>query len=331
MLRRIWRCRRSAKHIKKDRKDAMKLASGYSASGISLRRSTSLLGIPRSSFYSRPVQSPAVRGRKTSSFALRINDPGIRLITNSEVVEEIQKTLSMEFVCYGYKKMTVHLRRHGYIVDAKKVRRLMDEASLLNHRYNEHRPVKRVVVARVVVKAPNMAWEFDIKYVHVQGEGRNVFLLCFENFENCYTREIVGFSIGHHCTGSDVSAAIAMAFDERGITEITAVKLRSDNGTQFVCSRVEQLLDLMHIEHERIHPQTSKEDVHIKAFNSILEREVIRRFEFSSFDSRTQSRQLRGSSTSTTQTDCILQSVTRLRERCMLNGRKRIREDRYCP
>ena len=89
--------------------------------------------------------------------------------------------------------------------------------------------------------------------------------------------------MGHHCTGGDVSAAIARAFDERGITEIAAVKLRSDNGTQFACSRVARLLDLMHIEHERIHPQTPKEDAHIESFNSILEREVIRRFEFSSF------------------------------------------------
>ena len=98
----------------------MKLASDYSASGISLRRSTSLLGIPRSSFYSRPVQSPAVRGRKPSSFALRINGPGIRLTTNSKVVEEIQKTLSMEFVCYGYKKMTAHLCPHGYIANGRR-------------------------------------------------------------------------------------------------------------------------------------------------------------------------------------------------------------------
>ena len=173
----------------------MKLATDYSASGISLRRSTSLLGIPRSSFYSRPVPSPAVRGRKHSSFALRISGPVIRLMTNSEVVEEIRKTLSMEFVCYGYKKMTFHLRRLGYIVNAKKVRRLMDEASLLNHRYNDHRPVKRVVVARVVVMAPNMVWEFDIKYVYVQGERRNVFLL---SFEDCHTREIVGLFIGNH-------------------------------------------------------------------------------------------------------------------------------------
>jgi putative transposase len=37
---------------------------------------------------------------------------------------------------------------------------------------------------------------------------------------------------------------------------------------------------MMNIPHERIHPATPKEDAHIESFNSILEREVIRRFEF---------------------------------------------------
>ncbi len=74
------------------------------------------------------------------------------------------------------------------MVNAKKVRRLMSEAHLLNHKYTEHRPVKRVVVSRVIVAAPNMVWEFDIKYIWIQGEGRNVFLLCFED---CFSRKIV--------------------------------------------------------------------------------------------------------------------------------------------
>lgn len=92
---------------------------------------------------------------------------GIRLITNSEFVDEIQKPLSTELVCYGYRKMTAHLRRHYYVVNAKKMRRLMDEASALNHSYSLHMRVKRVAVARVVVRAPNMVWKFDIKYVYV--------------------------------------------------------------------------------------------------------------------------------------------------------------------
>ena len=35
---------------------------------------------------------------------------------------------------------------------------------------------------------------------------------------------------------------------------------------------------------ERIHPATPKEDAHIESFNSILEKDVVRRFEFSSFN-----------------------------------------------
>ena len=41
---------------------------------------------------------------------------------------------------------------------------------------------------------------------------------------------------------------------------------------------------MMNLPHERIHPATPKEDAHIESFNSILEREVIRRLEFESFE-----------------------------------------------
>ena len=41
---------------------------------------------------------------------------------------------------------------------------------------------------------------------------------------------------------------------------------------------------MMNIPHERIHHATPKEDAHIESFNSILEREVIRRLEFESFE-----------------------------------------------
>lgn len=69
----------------------MKLASDCSASGISLRMSKSLLEIPGRSFYSQPVETPAVSVQKPSSFALRINCSGIQLMeTNSEVVGKIQ-------------------------------------------------------------------------------------------------------------------------------------------------------------------------------------------------------------------------------------------------
>jgi len=60
--------------------------------------------------------------------------------------------------------------------------------------------------------------------------------------------------------------------------------MRSDNSTQFICNTVEDFLLMMNIYHERIHPAIPKEDGYIESFNSILEREVIRKIEFDTFE-----------------------------------------------
>ena len=78
--------------------------------------------------------------------------------------------------------------------------------------------------------------------------------------------------------------AIDFAFLDRGIMQIKKVRIRSDNVTRHVSRIVELFLSSCNIAHERIHPATPKEDAHIESFNSILEKEVIRRFEFSSFE-----------------------------------------------
>ena len=62
------------------------------------------------------------------------------------------------------------LNRTGYMINRKKVRRLMGENNLLNHSYNRIGPVKRVVNSIVVAGLPDQVWEFDIKYVWIHGE-----------------------------------------------------------------------------------------------------------------------------------------------------------------
>ena len=94
-------------------------------------------------------------------------------------------------------------------------------------------------------------------------------------------KEVVGKYLGYHCTSDDVKKAIDFAFLDKGIERISHVRIRSDNGTQFVSRTVDLFLSSSKIDHERIHPATPKEDAHIESFNSILEKEVIGRFEFS--------------------------------------------------
>ena len=133
----------------------------------------------------------------------------------------------------------------------------------------------------VSVQKPNDVCEMDIKYMYIHGENRTAYLFAIID---CCTREVVGKYIGYHCTSQDVKMAIDFAFLDRGIMQIRNVRIKSDNGTQFVSRIVELFLSSCNIAHERIHPATPKEDAHIESFNSILEKEVIRGFEFSSFE-----------------------------------------------
>ena len=256
------------------------LAVEYVARGVPVTEALHMLHVPRSSFYSTHELAPSKAGRGDSAVTMRIKGEETVFLPNETVVEEMKAVLSQEFVCYGYKKMARQLKRDGFVINRKKVLRLMAENSLLNHSYNRRSPVRRVVESKVTVSAPNRVWEADIKYVWIAGEGRNAYFL---GFIDCFTREAVKHYLGFHCNGSDVRQTMLHAFHDRGIGEIGNVRIRNDNGTQLVCRKVENFLTAMNIDHERIHPRTPKEDAHIESFNSILEREVIKRFEFESF------------------------------------------------
>jgi len=115
----------------------------------------------------------------------------------------------------------------------KKVRRLMSENNLLNYPYNNRKPATRVINTIVNVNSANQVWEFDIKYVRVRGESRNAYLLAMID---CYTREVAGYYLGSHCTGNDVKNTMMEAFEQRGVNNISGIRMRSGNETQFICN-----------------------------------------------------------------------------------------------
>jgi len=147
------------------------LASEYIGRGVGPTAAAGLLHIPRCALYRTPVQPPSGKGRRYSEATLRrTGDHAFAYLINEQVVEEMKALLSKEFVCYGYKKVTKHLQREGFVINRKEVRRLMAWNGLLNNSYNRRSPVSRVVESKVSVSAPNQVWETDIKYVWIAGE-----------------------------------------------------------------------------------------------------------------------------------------------------------------
>ena len=68
---------------------------------------------------------------------------------------------------------------------------------------------------------------------------------------------------------------------------IKGVSIRNDNGSQFIANDVKQFLSAMQAKQEFTHIATPEENAYIEAFHSIVQREVIDRFEFASgYDAR---------------------------------------------
>ena len=120
------------------------MIADYRSRGLNVSRILTLLKIPRSTHYHSPPSLQIRRGRKTSTITERITDSGIIAITDEQILLDITDLLSKEFVCYGYKKVCKYLQRSGYIINRKKVFRLMKENNLLNYTYNYRSPARRV-------------------------------------------------------------------------------------------------------------------------------------------------------------------------------------------
>ena len=84
------------------------------------------MGISRHQYYYRPKAGR--RGRKKTSNTARRTDGGVVDCGNKEVIEnkaEIQKDPDTD---YGYRKMAVQLMILGFIINHRKVYRLMQAA-----------------------------------------------------------------------------------------------------------------------------------------------------------------------------------------------------------
>ena len=64
---------------------------------------------------------------------------------------------------------------------------------------------------------------------------------------------------------------------------IKGVTIRNDNGSQFIANDVKHFLYSSEAKQEFTHIATPEENAYIEAFHSIVQREVIDRFEFESF------------------------------------------------
>jgi putative transposase len=177
-------------------------------------------GVPRSSFYYK--RGDGIRGRKPSE--MTVTQEG-ELVENTVVLKDVETILQQEFCCYGYKNVWDELKEKGYIINHKKVYRLMKVHNLLFNRRIGSIGVPRQFVRFRKIKAekPLQHLCMDIKYIHIDGAQRNALLLMVIDV---FSRKVLTHMLRFNIKKGDVIIFLSLLLMEYKIEGIT---LRNDN------------------------------------------------------------------------------------------------------
>jgi putative transposase len=154
-------------------------------------------------------------------------------------VEVALHVLARRHVAAGYRKLTARLKRRGYVINKKRVQRLLRAWGFTRAR---RRPHPKAQGRPFEIHAPNELWQTDLTAVWCGEDGWCYFTAVID----CWCRSILGWTFTPRCRALDVigalESAVATAFpyvehlDDADEPE-TRVVLRHDNGTQFTAGR----------------------------------------------------------------------------------------------
>ena len=227
---------------------------------------------PHSSWYYKPTNGR--RGIKPSADTHKGDG---EIVNNQSVVEDIKKILG-EVNFYGYEKITWELHDLDYIINKKKVYRLMKEANLLliGQKISTHGKRKFIECRCINATRPLEYLVMDIKYVYIHQERRFAYLLTI--MDVC-TRFVLGHVLKNSIKKSDVVLLLDGILN--GI-KVKGIIIRNDNGSQFLAHNVRDYLSKMEVVQEFTHIASPEENGFIESLFSSLEREFLNRNWFDS-------------------------------------------------
>ena len=154
------------------------------------------MGIARSAYYAEPTGS-----------------------ADDTALVEAMHAIKDEFEAYGWRRMQAALRHRGWIVNHKKIKRLMREHAM-------HPPRRRRFVATTdsdhdepvfpdrsrdcEIEGPNQLWVADLTYIAIFGG-----FVYLAAIMDAWSRRIVGYALGRRIDARLTLAALATAIERR--------------------------------------------------------------------------------------------------------------------
>ena len=243
-----------------------------------LAKTCRFAGISRSCVYFRKkIQIAKPPGRSPPGHTINRNGEVIRDEVITQYLKDYRETIEFSNGG-GARKLTHYLAiEHRIYINHKKIYRLCDEADILLFRKTDKK--KKVFVKTRCkyseVSLPNQLWQFDLKYIWIQGENRWCFFL---GFIDVVTKKVTGWYVGKTCKAGDLVFTLNQAIKAEDISPNKPLTIRSDNGPQMSSNRFYFYLKNLEkkLTHEFIPPRSPDRNAYIEAFNSILETEVLK-------------------------------------------------------
>ena len=193
--------------------------------GLTVERMVKLGQISRSSFYRFDEDRPA---RRDGDMELR------------DAIHRI----ALEWPSYGRPRITEELRRQGWTVNPKRVRRLLREDNLLCLRKrkfvvttdsNHGRKVYPNLAGQMTLTGLDQLWVADITYVRLAEEF--IFLAVILD---AYSRRVIGWALDRTMEDDLTLAALRMALASRSVGP--GLVHHSDRGSQYASNEYTDLL-----------------------------------------------------------------------------------------
>ena len=184
---------------------------------------------------------------------------------------------------YGYLRITQTLKNKGFVINKKKVARLMQEmgisglqtkrfrpkTTLSNHNY----PISPDLINRnFQLKEKNQVWVSDITYIKV---GNRWYYLC--SVIDLFNREVVGWSFEGHMRTDMVVRALGKAVKKRGTENLKNLIFHSDRGSQYASNQFREYLQDLSIRSSMSAKGNCYDNAVAESFFATLKREEVRR------------------------------------------------------
>ncbi len=207
------------------------------------------------------------QSRSTQRYDLRLP------IKDAAIIAAIQKQMEKR-PRFGYRRITVELRKDGWVVNFKRVYRIWRDHdwSVPKKKTRKKRGGDGGSENACHKKKPehiNHVWSYDFMSQTLEN-GRKARILCVLDE---YTRECLTIDVGKRITAQDVIDVLRYLFLVRGEPAF----IRSDNGPEFTAKKVKKWLKAMGVKTLYIEPGSPWENGYMESFNGHMRDECLDR------------------------------------------------------